>query len=219
MIKRIFFISFFVLILVSSVSKASTATDVQQKYNQVTSWQADFVQSTYVEMLKETVEKTGRIRVKRPGNLRIEYDYKDDKKIYASNGKFLWVYKDKEDKAYLFKKPKKVISKEAFSFLTGLKDLNAIFDVLDDLKEDHMPLKISNSKLKKVYLVPKEAGASILRLILGVRVQDGVVEEAVLMNSSGNTTHYKFSKVQFDPQLNESLFVLPETPKREIVKK
>jgi len=97
---------------------ADLATDVESRYNGITSWSADFDQTTYVKMLKQKIRKKGRIAVARPKKLRIEYTSKSGR-IYASNGKKLWIYKNDSPTAYQFSKPKKVISKEAWSFLGG----------------------------------------------------------------------------------------------------
>jgi len=208
----------FILFWVSSVALADLATDLENKYNGIKTWSADFDQVTYVEMLKQTLSKKGKIWVARPNQLRIEYKTKPNK-IYASNGKKLWIYKDDEKTAWQFNKPKKVISKEAWSFLGGLKDLSVIFDILPDLDEPKGHLKIKNKRLKKLFLIPKNTNAAVLKITLGIDSKDMTVKEAVLFNSSGNVTHYVFKNIAFDNVLNPELFVLPKTPKRKIIKK
>lgn len=199
--------------------QADFAKQVEQKYDALASWSATFVQTTYIEMLKETVEKSGLLKVKRPNGLHIAYHHKGGDKIYASDGKDLYIYKTDDTIAYRFKKPKKVISKEALSFLSGLKNLSTLFDVLDDLNEHEDTLKIKDRSLKKLFLVPREPGASVLRITLGIDAKDMSLKEAVLYNASGNITHYAFSDFQFNPSLADSLFQLPDEPKRKIIKK
>lgn len=199
------------------VDAASLASQVEAKYNSLKSWQADFSQTTYVEMLKQKLSKKGKIAVARPNQLRIEYQ-SVPQKIYASNGKKLWIYKQDDLTAWQFSKPKKVISQEALSFLSGLKNMSNIFDVVTDLKDPKGYLKIQDSSLKKLYLIPKKRDA-VLKIVLGVDLKSLVVKEAVLFNTSGNVTHYAFKGVQFDLSFAEGYFELPKTPKRKIIRK
>jgi len=197
---------------------ADLAADVENRYNSLKSWSADFDQTTFVEMLNLKLSKKGKIYVARPNQLRIEYTTKPSK-IYVSNGKKLWIYKNSDNTAWQFNKPKKVISKEAWSFLSGLKDLSSIFDIIEDLNEPKGSLRIKNKRLKKLFLIPKNKGASVLKITLGVDPKNLIVKEAVLFNSSGNTTHYVFKNICFDKNLSSQLFVLPKEPKRKIIKK
>jgi len=201
----------------SSNAFADFADDVEQKYNGLSSWQSAFIQTTHVEMLKQNLTKNGKISVLRPNQIRIEYQTKPEK-IYASNGKKLWVYKKNDDTAFQFDKPKEVISKEAWSFLSGLQNLSKIFDIQYVGTEPKGPLKITERRLKKLFLQPKNNDAVVRSITLGVDRRTLIVKEAVLLNISGNLTHYKFSDHFFDEKLKNDLFTLPKKPKRKIIK-
>lgn len=211
------FVCVFTFVLLPIRAFADLAGDVARRYNALKSWAADFEQTTFVEMLGQTVSKKGKIAVARPNKLRIEYLTKPFK-IYASNGKRLWVYRRDSKTAYLFDKPEKVISKEAWTFLGGLKNLTSIFDIMEGLTEPEGLLKIKSRRLKKLTLVPKNRDAAVLRLTLGVEPKELTVKEAVLVNASGNVTHYRFKNIVFNPVVSKDQFELPEKPKRKIVK-
>ncbi len=218
--KVILFIFLIIIFLVPTTPlKANTnlAKSLENKYKNLASWQADFDQVTYVEILKDKIKKKGQISVKRPDKIRIEYKTKPSK-IYASNGKKLWIYKEDELTAKQFNKPKKIISKEALSFLSGLKDLTELFDVTLKSKGSKNKLKIKNNRLTKMILTPKNSGSPILKITLGIDKAKLTLNEAVIVNASNNITHFIFKKIAFNKALNDTLFILPKKPKRKIIK-
>lgn len=205
------------LLFCNVVSADSTAKLVQQKYDSIKTWKATFTQTTFVEMLKQTLTKTGEIAVKRPEKLHIKYTSTPNK-IYVSDGKKLWVYKESENTAWQFDKLNRMISQEALSFLSGLNRLQELFEIMPDLKEPEGYLKIKNKSLKKIGLVPKNQD-SLLRITLGIDAKTLLIREAVLFNTSGNVTHYQFADVNVDVEISDDYFTLPKKPKRKIVKK
>lgn len=211
-----FFLTLFLLSGVTANAQTNLSQEVEKQYSTLKSWSADFTQTTFVEILGDTFKKKGMIAIARPDKIHIEY--KDPEKVYISDGKKLWVYKDNET-AWEFDKPKKVISKEALSFLSGLKDLNSLFFMTELLEDPVGPLKIKNKKLKTLGLTPKNKEASVLKIILGISEEDQTVKEAVLYNVSGNVTHYEFKNLVFDSKLDPQLFSLPDKPKRKVIKK
>ena len=192
------------------------AVKVESKYNSLSSWSADFVQETFVDILGRKLVKPGKITVARPNKLHIEYST-DPRKVYASDGKKLWVYKTNDVTAEQFDNPKKIISKEALSFLSGLRNLSEIFTLSSETSEPVTGLQITNKSLKRLYLVPKDTNAVVVRIVLGVDPKTLAANEALIFNSSGNVTHYTFKNIVFDGVEDENLFVLPKEPKRKII--
>lgn len=193
-------------------ASAGLVQDIENHYQKHQSWQAGFSQTTFIEMLNQNLTRQGTILAARPGKLRVEY-LTDPKKIYLSDGKKLWVYKEDEDTAAQFDNLGQVVHKEALSFLSGLENLSQIFDVLEGLKEAASTLKIKDKGLKRVTLVPKNVDSGLLHLTLGVDPKSLEVREAVLFNASGNVSHYTFEKIQFDPAVDAGVFTLPATHK------
>lgn len=208
--KKTFLIIFFFFI--PALSQASLATSVENHYKTLNSWRADFIQTTFIEILNDNIQKKGSIAVSRPNKIHIEY--KDPKKVYVSDGKKLWIYKD-DLTAWEFNQAGKIISEEALSFLSGLKNLSILFDVMEKSDE---PSGIKNRQLKKLSLVPKNKNAAMLKITLGIDSQNQV-KEAVLFNISGNVSHYEFQNTALDAQLDPQLFTLPDKKNRKILKK
>lgn len=206
-----------VALLTASMAEGAPIHDVEKVYQAVQSWRAEFVQTTYVEMLSQTLSKNGFIVAAKPDRLHVEYTT-DPKKSYVTDGVKLWVYQEKENTAHEFLDPHRIISEEALSFLGGLAHVDEIFDVLTNLKEPAGYLKIKDASLLKIFLVPKDEESAILKITIGVDPKTQQVREAVLFNASGNITHYAFDKIQFDPDLPAGVFSLPTAPKRKIIK-
>lgn len=218
--ERIFFLCLLSLVCFLApreVCAQSLPQNLEAHYAGLTAWSADFEQTTYIEMLDQKAVKVGKIAVMRQGKVRVEY-VTEPSKIYACNGKKLWVYKETEDTAWQFDKPKTVMSAEAWSFLSGLSNMSELFNVSEASAEPDGPLVIANKKLKKIYLTPKQQD-SIQKIIVGIDEGTLTIQEAVLYNTSGNITHYLFKNVALNPTLDDALFNLPAEPKRKIVKK
>jgi outer membrane lipoprotein-sorting protein len=208
---------FFLLTPSVKAEQTSLAEKVETQYNKTNSWQADFEQTTYVEILKQKLKKKGSIAVKKPNKLRINYTSAPNK-IYVSDGKKLWIYKEQEKTARQFSKAKKIINKEALSFLGGLKNLSELFTVIENLNEPKEYLKITNKSLKKLHLIPQDKNSPVLKLTLGINANKGTIKEAVLFNTSGNVTHYLFNNIVFDQDFSDNYFTLPKKPRRKIIK-
>lgn len=216
--KTLFFL-ILTAIATFQVHAANTlVTSLEKNYAGLKNWSSDFTQTTFVEMVGQNLVKEGRIQVMRPDKIRIAYTTAPQK-TYVTDGKKLWVYKESEKTAWEFSDPKRLLSEEALSFLSGLNDVNHLFQVMDGLKEPEGFLQIKDKKLKKVFLVPLNEESSILKITLGVDPKNFTVREAVLFNVSGNVTHYDFKNVEFDTTLGADVFMLPKEPKRKIVKK
>ena len=204
-----------VLFFIPAPGHASLATAVEEHYKTLQSWRADFIQTTFIEILNDNIEKKGTIAVLRPDKIHIEYQ--NPKKVYVSDGKKLWIYKY-DVTAWEFNQPKKIISEEALSFLSGLKNLSTLFDVIENPDEPEGSLKIKNHQLKKISLVPKDKNSAVLKITLGVDAHNQV-KEAVLFNVSGNVSHYEFRDISPNARLDTQLFTLPDKKNRKIIKK
>ena len=168
-------------------------------------------------MLNQTLSKQGKISVWRPQRLRIEYT-STPQKFYISDGKKLWVYIQDDTVAYEFAKPKEVISREAWSFLSGLEGLTDLFTIDKSRDRQTNHLQIKSPHLKTISLVPKRDDAVVRELTLGVDAKTLIVKEAIMVNASGNETHYEFRDFYFDQPLQGDAFTLPKDPKRKIIR-
>lgn len=192
-------------------------SNLEIHYQAFKSWKVNFTQTSHIEALNQDLIKEGRISAIRPNFLRIDY-MTEPQKSYLYNGQKLWIYHNKTGEAEEFAQASRVLSSEALSFLGGLDRVSELFVVVEDLKEADGTLKIRDSKLKKIALLPKNESSAILRLTLGIDTKDRLIREAVLFNTSGNMTHYQFNNIESDIALTENSFALPDHAKVSVVK-
>ncbi len=185
---------------------------IQANYQKTNDWSAEFIQSTYVEMLAQEVIKKGIISVKKPGKLFIKYQ-DDSPKTYISNGQKLWVYTEGDQEVTVFKKISKQLASEALTFMNGLGDLKKDFEVLSFDKADLGVAMMKNKNLSYIELVPRDTESTLDRVVLGVDAN--LVMEVTLFNSSKNKTHYVFTNIKCNTNPPESQF---EFGKREGIK-
>ncbi|EKD42476.1 MAG: hypothetical protein ACD_73C00141G0005 [uncultured bacterium] len=205
--KKMVYVIF--LCLVSFLSQAQEKSNIkdalQKNYQNISSWQADFTQETYVEALDKIVQKKGLIAVKKPGRLKIIYTA-DPKKTYTSNSKKLWVYSEENQEVLVFKKMSKLVAGEALDFLNGLGELDLQFEVLNYPKNEASKALITAKNLELLELVPRDTESVLDRIVLAVKPQTNQILEMTLFNESGNKTHYIFTNIVFNTNPPDSFF-------------
>lgn len=218
--RHILSLPFFIFVLVlfsPGVHANETLLRIESQYEKMSSWQVEFVQTSFIESLGQDLVKKGRIAALRPKLLRIDY-LTDPQKSYIYNGEKLWIHYKSTNEAEEYRKANRVLSEEALSFLGGFRRITELFAVIHDLNEPDNTLTIRNKSLNRVALLPKNRDSDILRLTLGIDKKSGTIREAVLYNASGNTTHYSFEKPVTNISMNENSFALPEKTKVNLVK-
>ena len=173
--------------------------NLKTTYQNAGSWQADFTQSTHVELLGRDVAKSGEMFLKKPGKLRIAYK---GGKTYISNNQRLWIYTEGDSQVEFYKNVSSVLSREALAFLQGLGELDRDFKVRPASSG-------TKNHLRLVELTPKAKNSPVQKIILGVSIT-GVVKETILFNASGNKTHYVFKNIRLNMPLADPLFEFTE---------
>lgn len=179
--------------------------NLQHTYQKAADWQADFSQSTFVELLGKNIEKTGHISIKKSGKLRIEYKGEGGR-VYISNGKKLWIVTSGDPQVEVYPKLSKILAREALTFLEGLGDVRRDFSVNAVTIEESKDSGMWDHALTLLRLVSVRAGSLFQKIILGVDPKNYQVREMTLINTSGNKTHYVFSTIRFNSGLPDELF-------------
>lgn len=194
-------ILFFLVLPAQAAGLDAVIQNLKNTYRHADSWQADFTQSTYVELLGREITKNGEMFLKKPGKLKIVYKGAHAK-MYLSNGRRLWIYTEGDSQAELYPNASAVLSREALGFLQGLGELEKTFWVTEP--KGSSPMK--DASLELVSLKPRDTSSSIKKIVLGVEAKTGIVRETVLTNVSGNKTHYVFKNVRLNSTLENSFF-------------
>lgn len=191
------------LLIWGTVAQAATLDNVlatvQAKYRSLATLSAKFTQTTQLELLGKTVTATGTLRLKKPGKLRIDYEDALGKN-YISNGKMLWVVDKATRQVDAFKMGSSEVPKDALTFLNGFGDIRSAYGV--DTRNHE---KDGSTTLR---LVPMTV-TSYTALDATFR-RDGVLVRLAIHNRSGNISRYRFSEIQENPELPDSLFEKPK---------
>src|SRR3989338_2932767 len=169
-------------------------SNLQKTYHNAASWEAEFIQSTFVELLGKNIDKQGKIIIKKPGKLRIEYKNERGRQ-YISDGKTLWVYVPGDTQVEVYQKISRLLAKEALAFMEGLGDIKKEFFVRSfPLAHGHEAM-MQNKTLNLVELTPKNRASIVKRIILGVDPKTHLVVETTIFNKSENVPHYIFKNI------------------------
>ena len=71
---------------------------IQQKYENILTFEANFTQRSYVKMMDKAHEAKGKVQIKKPGKMKWVYGLPDTQ-VLISNGKILWHYVSEENQA------------------------------------------------------------------------------------------------------------------------
>jgi outer membrane lipoprotein carrier protein len=107
---------------------AETARALQQKYDQVKDFSADFTHTAEGGVLKRKVTERGTVQVKKPGRMRWEYTA-PEKKTFVSDGRMIYSYIPADKQAIRSPVPADDEATTAVLFLAGKGNLTRDFNV------------------------------------------------------------------------------------------
>lgn len=191
-------LSLFVFTLLFAALSASAApvdnavAAIEQHYRDFTDLTARVVQKNHLRSLGKTQTFDGRLWIKKPGKLRLDY----------TNGQLIVV---DGSSALLYSKKSEQVVKKKFTdfsqmnipvaFLLGAAHIRDDFDVLQPKPE----------KPGLLELIPKKSGAAMTKLTLQSE-NDGRISELTIHDRSGNVTEITFSEVREGAGVEDKLF-------------
>ena len=107
---------------------AETARALQQKYDRVTDFTADFTHTYEGGVLKKKSSERGTVQIKKPGRMRWDYT-SPDKKIFVSDGRTIISYIPADKQAIVADMPADDRATTAVLFLAGKGNLTRDFVV------------------------------------------------------------------------------------------
>ena len=189
----------FLAVQAGASNLSSQIKAVETAYQNAGGIEADFTQTTYLELLEKTVKKHGKLYLKDGGKFRIEYT---GGKNYVSDGKTMWVYIPGDPGSLtVFEVNSETIPKEAMKFLSGFDNLQKDFRIKPS--KEFTTLAPGESAF---YLIPKSRKAHFKALDTKFN-SDNLLEELKVHNKSGNISTYRFTKITTSKNLNNSLFI------------
>lgn len=181
-----------------SLSLEEVVAKVQEQYEIHSDYKANFTQETLVKSLGKKQQAEGVVYFKKPGKMRWIYRRPAQQEI-ISDGKTLWTYRPEDKQVVVSKMAQAFQSKAPSTFLAGIGNLQQDFQA-------QWPKEPSSGSDYILELIPKEAQGSMEKLILVVERDAFRILQARVQDVMGNITQIRFSKIQFNNNLSNSLF-------------
>ncbi len=149
----------------------------------------------------------GTVAFKRPGKMRWTLQ-NDEPQVIVSDGNTLWFYEPDEQQVLRAPFQSAFRSTTPVSFLTGVGRIRDDFDVsLDGTDGGHVVLA----------LVPRSGGEELGRLRLTVETNSYDIVAAEVRDPVGNVTRLRFSNLQRNRGVDDSLFRFEVPPGVDVV--
>jgi outer membrane lipoprotein carrier protein len=184
----------------STVQAGELADKVQATYRNIETFEADFTQKTYVEILEKDVVEKGDLVFAKPDRFLVRYQGSKERQ-YISDGKTLWVYRPKDKEVEVTHHVEDVVSPEALVFLGGLGDMTKTFRVTE--------------AGYKLTLTPKSK-SPFKKLVLEINPEDALVTAVDLFSKSGNRSRYDLSNARTNRAVDSSEFVFKKSGVKEV---
>jgi outer membrane lipoprotein carrier protein len=178
------------LLLSGTVTHAKEPTEALRAFFAgLETLQADFEQQVVDEYGRPQQSSRGHMWIMRPGRFRWDYEEPYRQQIVA-DGTRLWSY-DEDLEQVTVQTAGKVLTATPAMLLSGEQPLEQVFTLEADGDS--------------VRLLPKADDSNITALNL--YLEAGLLQEITAQDSFGNTTTFRFSKLERNPSLPADLFV------------
>jgi outer membrane lipoprotein carrier protein len=173
------------------------AKAVQQKYDRVKDFTADFSQTYEGGVLKKKTTEHGTVQIKKPGRMRWEYTT-PDKKTFVSDGRriYSWVPADKQ--VIVSSVPPDDEATTAVLFLAGKGNLTRDFNVsyAEGAAADTWALRLD----------PKQKQRDYDWLIVGVDPKTLQIRSLTAADQQGGRSTFEFSNYRENTGIADSVF-------------
>jgi outer membrane lipoprotein carrier protein len=131
---------------------SDTARALQQKYDHVKDFTADFTHVYEGGVLKKTARETGTVQIKKPGMMRWDYTT-PERKEFVSDGHKVYSYVPTDKQVIVSTMPSDDQATTAVLFLTGKGNLTRDFDVsyADGAAPDTWALRLDPRRKQRDY--------------------------------------------------------------------
>jgi outer membrane lipoprotein carrier protein len=193
------------LLLFSGTSYASTGiTQLKSFLDGLNTLQASFTQTVQQPGESEVYNSTGVFYLKRPGQLRWEYDAPNPQVIVA-DGDRIWLH-DIDLEQVSHRSQKAALKGTPAQLLSGTAPIDKNFTLQDEGEQEG---------LDWVELRPKEKDAQFVRLRLALAHNE--LKRMVMYDNFGQVTSFTFSHIKRNPELSSKLFVFVPPPTVDII--
>ncbi len=190
-----------------ALSPDETVSAVQKRYDATTSLKANFIQKSYLKVMGQSQVAKGSVIIKKPGRMKWDYSAPDPQ-LLISDEDYLWLYLPDDKQATRMKIESVYSSNTPALFLAGKGKLTQTFNVGQVLEQETS---------YKITLFPKEAEQNIDHLVIVADKKNFQILGSSVYDKLGNHTEMRFTDIQTNPTLNDSLFLFKAPTGVEII--
>ena len=169
---------------------------VQKNYEKVLTYEAEFIQKSYIKMMDKTQDVKGTVTIKKPGKMKWSYGAPDTQ-ILISDGSTLWLYVPDEEQATKVPIESIYSSNTPALFLAGKGKLMQTFNI-ESVNLDKDPIRIT--------LTPKADDQALIRLQLFADKKNYQITGSTVYDKLGNKTEIRFSNIKTNREIPEKTF-------------
>ncbi len=193
----------FILFLLWPMSGSAFAMDskaivdaIQKQYDATDTFQAQFIQRSYLKILGQSQKAEGSVSIKKPGKMKWEYKA-PDRQILVSNKQGLWLYLPDEKQVTKMKSQSIYSSNTPALFLAGRGKLSESFKIGEVTEKDGIYI---------AELIPRDKLQNLSKMVLLADKKNFQIVGSRVYDNLGNKTEMLFSDIETNPNLNEKLF-------------
>ncbi len=211
-LARKIFALFALLVLPTETLFAETSAQraldaIQRQYEKVATFEADFVQRSYVKMMNQTQSIKGTVKIRKPGKMKWVYGSPHPQTL-LSDGKTLWLYVPEEEQVTRMPMANIYSSNTPALFLAGKGKLTRSFNVASASEKNSVIF---------VTLVPKNKVQDMTRLILHADKKNYQIIGSTVYDKLGNKTEIRFSQIRINREIPDEHFQIKTPPGVEIL--
>ena len=183
---------------VQSEAPTDLAARIQQRYDTIRDFEADFVQNYQGGLLRTRTTEQGTVAIKRPGRMRWVYT-KPERKEFVSNGQRIYSYIPADKQVIVAPMPSTDQTTPAL-FLTGRGHLVRDFTATAGDIPGGLP------GLTAIKLVPRKPDPELESLVLGVDPKSLQIRQLVAVDGQGGRSTFTFNNLKENRNLSDKLF-------------
>ena len=178
---------------------------LQQRYELVLDFSADFTQTYEGGMLRTRLEERGTVLVKKPGRMRWDYQ-EPERKLFVSDGALLYYYLPEDRQGFVYENQ----ATTPALFLAGagdfVNDFTAAYDTVTDPPRDSVVLRLTPTRTERDF--------EYLTLVIDARTL--AIRRLVSHDLQGGIMTFVFSNLQENLGLPDNLFTFEFPPGTDV---
>lgn len=184
---------------------------IQEQYTEVNSFETDFSQKLTNAASGETEQREGTICYLKPEKIRW-HTTSPEEELLISNNNVVWDYFPQEEVAYKYSLEGRFDSKTMLEFISGEVNLK------EDFRIENQGQDPDFSDWIQVELVPKDPEPSLVKAHIWLEPESHLIQQVLLVDFFGNKNQLTFEDIDFNVDLQESLFEFDPPEGVEIMK-